>query len=341
MALLTCSIACQSQEKRIQTLGLGQSISNLEDQVPVIFQDSKLNYWFCGGNGVYCYDGIQLKRYTTNDGLNSNGVYSIQEDSSGLLYFDTNKGISIFDGSKFSSLPLVEDRRSKEHWDLASDDVWFKGSWEENGPYRYDGKELVHLKFPDHPQSPILLPDNPNPSFSIYGIYSIYRDSDDSIWFGTSNLGACRYDGNDWFWISDEGITELDAGPAPGVRAIVQDAQGDFWFSNNISSKYRITEDKGFLKLPGLDLSKYSGVPNFFMSILIDNLDRMWMLSYDEGVWCYDNGVLHHYEIEVAGKNAFLFSLYQDKKGQIWVGSHNAGALKFEKDKFIRFNLEK
>ena len=331
-------MACQSQDKSKSMLSMGESVSILEDQIPVIFQDSKLNYWFCGAKGLYCYDGIQLNRYTTNDGLRSNTVLSIQEDSNGLLYFDTQEGICIFDGRGFSSLTLVKAKKTQEDWGLKMDDIWFKGSWEENGPYRYDGKELVHLKFPAHPQSSILLPDNPNPSFSLYGIYSIYRDSHGYIWFGTSNLGACRYDGHDWLWISDEGLTELDSGPAPGVRAIVQDAQGDFWFSNNISSKYRIKDNTAFERLPGFDLTRYKDLPNFFMSILIDDLGRFWMLSYDEGVWCYDKTVLHHYDIITEGKNALLFSLYLDKQGDIWVGSHNAGVWKFDNNKFVRFN---
>ena len=39
--------------------------------------------------------------YTVEDGLPSNTIYAIEQDSLGYIWLGTNKGLSRFDGSEF------------------------------------------------------------------------------------------------------------------------------------------------------------------------------------------------------------------------------------------------
>src|ERR1041385_3748732 len=77
----------------------GDTVTELGDSLWIVFQDKKNNYWFgSNGQGVYRYDGKNIIRFTTKDGLSSNSIRKIQEDKSGNIYFTTVDGISEFDG---------------------------------------------------------------------------------------------------------------------------------------------------------------------------------------------------------------------------------------------------
>lgn len=66
--------------------------------------------------------------------------------------------------------------------------------WNKNGPYRYDGKSLYYLEFPETNQADEFYSKYPNASYNPYGIYTLYNDSKGTVWFGTSSLGVYRYD---------------------------------------------------------------------------------------------------------------------------------------------------
>ncbi len=55
------------------------------------------------GGGVSHFDGQQWHNYTTVDGLAGNIVYSIAQDTNGILWFGTNNGLSRFDGKSWTT----------------------------------------------------------------------------------------------------------------------------------------------------------------------------------------------------------------------------------------------
>jgi ligand-binding sensor domain-containing protein len=65
-----------------------------------ILEDKNGNLWFCtDGNGVWRYDGVTLKNFTTQDGLLNNAVFSAVEDTDGNIWFGTrNTGLCRWDG---------------------------------------------------------------------------------------------------------------------------------------------------------------------------------------------------------------------------------------------------
>ena len=81
------------------------------------------------------------------------------------------------------------------------------------------------------PHDPLELEEGPF-STGCYGVHTIQRDSRGSLWFGTSTFGVCRYDGKSFTWITEDELTELDDGRSFGVRGIIEDKDGKFWFSN-------------------------------------------------------------------------------------------------------------
>ena len=115
LALSILSISCNSLEKRVSTNENSDSIkeeieSQIGEYVTSVFEDSKGNLWFGTlGNGIARYDGTELKYFTTKDGLPSDRVTGIMEDSNGIFWLPTGEGVSKYDGKKFTNYIVGDD----------------------------------------------------------------------------------------------------------------------------------------------------------------------------------------------------------------------------------------
>jgi ligand-binding sensor domain-containing protein len=281
---------------------------------------------------VYKYDGTTLINYTTKHGLLNNRIDEIKEDGFGNIYFasaNTTSGISRFNGNVFSTLTAVFG----ENWKLEPTDIWFKYSYGVTGKvYRYDGSSLVELQLPKPPNL-----SNP------FDVYSIYKDRKGNIWFGTNPSGVCRYNGKTFDWITEEDVTEFRNEGANGVRSIVEDRNGDFWF--NTEYRYGIYDSTTFKSnkfysrqegIGSLDGKNTRGLKEF-LSVVKDNNNNLWFVTYRNGVWKYDGAKITHYPIQVNSKDIALFSIYKDNKGDLWLGTHENGAYKFNGMTFEKF----
>lgn len=335
----------KSQHK---TISIGKPVSEMDKGIMVIFQDRNDTYWFGGGeSGVYTYDGKSLILFTVDDGLCSHRVLGIQEDQFGNIFFDTSEGVSKFDGEKFTTLAVIESKTSKNEWKLAPQDLWFRMGYDKNGPYRYDGKSLYQLAFPKPEQADTFHATYPNASYNPYGIYTLHTDSKGNVWFGTASLGVCRYDGKTISWLYEQQLTETPGGGDFGIRSIIEDKEGYFWFCN---TRYRYEILPGSSEVNGTNYLNYrteNGVGTstetneddfpYFMSIAEDNEGDLWMATYSDGVWRNDGEKLIHYPIKGGDTDVLLFSIYKDNQGTLWLGTHNAGVYKYDGNSFEKF----
>ncbi|MBK7645303.1 MAG: hypothetical protein IPJ19_20055 [Planctomycetes bacterium] len=103
--------------------------------------------------------------------------------------------------------------------------------------YRYDGRSLRKLKFPQtaagdanlakYPRSKF-----PNAKYSPYDVYTVYKDRRGNVWFGTSSLGACRYDGKSFAWLSEAELGFDEKNDLSfGTRSLIEDRDGKFWIT--------------------------------------------------------------------------------------------------------------
>ena len=329
---------------------------SMANDISVIFQDSQNRYWFSSKTmGLYLYDPAQeniksqaakIIHYTTKDGLPSNNLGSVQEDQYGHIYIMTDLGISKFDGDTFTTLKINTDT-SFLHWKLDSGDVWFKGFWGSGGPFRYDGTSLFALKLPKHELEDQFNLKYPEATYSPYDVYCIYKDSKGHIWIGTSTFGACHYDGNSFSWLSDDDMHELHDGPAPGVRSIMEDQDGYFWFSNNICHKYQLIKDHqtinstaySYRKQAGIDTLLNTEMNHYFNAFTQDRNGHFWMASYAMGVWKYDGENITHYPVKNPSNEVLIYTIYADKDGKIWLGTSNTGVYTFNGLDFQKWDL--
>ncbi len=342
----TSKVAPEEMNERNATISIGDTVSDLDKSIWIIFQDKNNHYWFgSDGQGVFRYDGQLILNFTTKDGLVNDRIRGIQEDKLGNIYISTLTGISKFDGKSFSTLPVTE---SKE-WKQDPNDLWFSmlGKTGEDGPYRFDGKVLHHLKFPKHYMEEEYFAANGKRTWSPYEPYTIYKDNKGNIWFGTSAFGIGRYDGKSFGWMYEKHLTLIEGGGSFGIRSIIEDKDGKFWFCNT-SYRYNILPglmhdaDKyliNYTREKGIDDLKTAEGKNmiYFMSVVKDDHENLWMLTYEQGVWRYDGEHIIHYPIKAGSEDLKLFSIYKDKQGDLWLGTHEAGAYKFNGKSFERF----
>lgn len=138
-------------------------------------------------------------------------------------------------------------------------------------------------------------------------------------------------------------MTEFRNGGANGVRSIVEDKNGYFWF--NTEYRYSVYESKSTKSntfynrqksigsLDGLN----QGIINEYLSIIKDNNENLWIATYQNGVWKYDGKKVTHFEVKKGSKDITVFSIYKDNGGNIWLGTHENGAYKYNGVSFEKF----
>ena len=343
-AFTSCNGQNRSKTKDEKTIEIGVTVSKIDNTIWAIYQDKKSNYWFGSKeNGVFFYNGQQIKQITVKDGLVSNEIRGFQEDSLGNIYIETELGVSKFDGQTFKTLQIANPESPTNDWLLEPNDLWFKIGFSNNGVYRFDGDYLHFLKFPKSPQEDALYSkESYNHGLKPYGLYTIYKDRKGFMWFGTASLGFCRFDGKTISWHYEEQLQTTPSGGDFGTRAIFEDKDGKFWINNthfrysikpNSSSILNFQKDDG---ISYLDENNKKEFP-FFLSITEDNEGNQWMATYDEGVYKYNGKELIHYPIKDGETDVLLFTIFKDNKGILWLGSHNAGVYKFNGSSFEKF----
>lgn len=74
-----------------------------------------------------------------------------------------------------------------------------------------------------------------------------------------------------------------------------------------------------------------------YLSITKDNENNLWIATYNVGVWKYDGRKVTPYRVQENHRKIYLFCLYTDHGGDLWPGTHEHGARKFNGETFVRF----
>ncbi len=163
-------------------------------------------------------------------------------------------------------------------------------------------------------------------------VVEIFEDKKGNLWFGTMGKGAARYDGDSLTYISPkDGLSGF------AVVSITEDHSGNIWFGTHSgASKY---DGKTFTKF-----GRAEGLHGLGCKILVDRNGNIWAGTND-GVFRYDGTAFSEFNLPkpvieypshswVAGK---IWSLIEDKKGNLWFGRDGYGACKFDGKSFTHF----
>jgi ligand-binding sensor domain-containing protein len=164
------------------------------------------------GLGRYENDSQTWTRYTTDEGLPSNSIFSLYVDHDGTLLVGTEAGAARFDGSAFQKIDqgppygvygIVQD---------ADNRYYFSGG---GGIWRYDPANVNWEEF-----------SNQTGDLSVYNLTDAVAAEDGTLFFGSDGVGPIRFNGQAFTpWYIDD--STVVAGhdhilPAPDL--------GQLWF---------------------------------------------------------------------------------------------------------------
>ncbi|MFL5753300.1 MAG: two-component regulator propeller domain-containing protein, partial [Bacteroidia bacterium] len=161
-------------------------------------------------------------------------------------------------------------------------------------------------------------------------VLSICEDNNHNIWIGTTE-GLCRYDGKSFV-----NYSEKDGFGTTNVYSIMQDSKGNIWFAT-FDLGVKVWRDNKFVTYDTL-----SGLPtNGVFCVYEDSKGYIWAGLFKEGLCKMDkNGkvIEHVHDFASADKRYSAFSLAEDKKGRLWIGSVVTGIFIYDNKKMTKLN---
>ena len=326
--------------------GLSQS------SVTCILQDKKGFMWFGTQDGLNKYDGYNIKIFKNNPTdsttLINNFIFSIFEDSSGILYVETQGG----DIHKFNPLLESFSRLKKESVNLSrakfntvnaffedSHGVrWTGGMSAGTGLKRVDKKTNKIIVYKHDPSNPSSLSDDK--------VYSVYRDRSGNLWVGTFD-GLDKLDektGKFFHYRNKPG--DPNSLSDNWVWPIYEDIQGYLWFGTVRGGLNRFNPRTGIFVNYKNDASDPRSLnDNFIFSIYGDRSGVIWIGTSAGGVNYFlpSAQVFNLFRSKPGNKTWFndntIVSIFADRNGFYWIGTQNGGLYKFDYKKNLFENF--
>lgn len=202
--------------------------------------------------------------------------------------------------------------------------LWIGTSW---GLNRFDGRVMkAYNKI-----GPELLPD--------LHINSLAEDKNGDIWISTS-IGLSRL--NPY----TETFTNYPEGTGPGKIPhsfchVYADKEKNIWLADSYGISLFKKETNSFINYPVTTAGKDTRINRYISTFLEDSKGRFW-LGTSYGIKLFDRATktYHSYHFEDSDQHPAKImnaaqGLFEDKDGNIWAGTWNAGLLKFNPVKNI------
>ena len=168
-----------------------------------------------------------------------------------------------------------------------------------------------------------------NSGLMVDNIHDVYKDGAGTLWIGTEQGGAAKYDGQRWevFTLGNSNI------PANRVYEIIQDSDGLLWFATR----------QGAATFDGNTWYTYdpdsSGMPGYQTLIVdIDSKGNKWFGMYNDGLVKFDGN--HWTVYDTANTNIpddNIKHIGIDYNDHIWCAS-SKGGIKFDGNAWTSYN---
>ncbi|WP_138429044.1 two-component regulator propeller domain-containing protein [Fodinibius saliphilus] len=290
--------------------------------------------------GVFIYDGNNLKKLTTDNGLIDNTVWDFWESSDGIIWLATQRGISRFDGKTFDNVTTedgLSGTRTFEFMQAEDGRLWIAT---DSGISIWDGQGFSTIE-------------------KINGtrlgfVFDLLASSDGSIWIATDKDGIFKYKDGTFSQISTRnGLSENS------IYELYEDRYNNIWigtYNNGIDiyqghfakfygremglSSQKVTSiyfDKNNRKWVGTfeGLSMQDG--DIFKSLSlpqnIENRGEVWEIAELENgnllfsmpnymIYEYDGNTYQNYSERHNLPSLIPYELYVDKNNTVWIGSN-------------------
>ena len=305
-------------------------------------------------------DKINFKNLIVNDGLSSNLITDIYQDSTGYIWIGTEDGLNKYNGNvvvKYSYKNDNENSITSPHITSINEDryknIWVGTDYGLNIINR-EGDKIIRIGAEEGNDSEL----------SNWEITEIYRDSNDTMWVATKD-GLNKYDevnnkfikyysdgsktsitnnhitdiqedDNGYLWvatIAGISIIDLNTNSIYNNKSEVDNLEYVYQVEKNNKGEIWILSKGGIFKVIDIDYEKETykadiiiekETDNNITKMLYDNSGNMW-LSEGDGLIRY---ILNSKETQrYKAAPDYLLSntitcLYEDRSGVIWVGTN-------------------
>lgn len=282
----------------------------LSNSITSITQDRENNFWIGTSNGICKINSDNIfTSYTDEQGLVDNNISSILCDYKNTIWIGTSKGLMKLKDEKFTKYSIKRDQNSNLVSYLFEDfehNLWI-GTY--SGMFKYRG--------------------NPFASFGIHDgltsnfIFGITRDSKGNLWVGSQGGGMYKYDNGEFLQYDKE--VGLDAN---GVNMIYEYEPGILWLAT----------DKGLTKYDGKTFSKEKDTSSVWSNVINciykDSKNNIWLCGKGRA-YKYDGENFIYYPLNGLSEKCDAWTVVEDKKGTIWIGTYLGGLFRYEEKEFI------
>jgi len=339
---------CSYNGEKFKTFSTEDGIS--DNIVYYIFNDKAGSLWFATAKGITRYQNGKFKKYDESNGLAGNIVLYIFKDSSKSLWFGTSGGgVSILDSERFVHFPENDfmGRRVFCVSQVPGGNMIFGTS--KGGLTTYNGKTYTLLKG--------------NETFTSSKVRALFYTPDSTLWIGTLNDGAFRFDKTGftqfstdnglcsnnitgftidsqnriWISSSDFGISIVSKGDSilninsnnglksNTVYSMIEDATGNIWAGTENGGVNILSTDKD--NPENIKIKNYTtdnGLSdNTVRSIIMDKAGNLYLGTAGGGINIYDGNNFYQISKKDGLSSDNIYTLIFDDNRNLWAGSEN------------------
>ena len=295
------------------------------------------------------------KILTKTDGLNSNTVLTIFQDSRGNMWFGTTDGVTRYDGENFRTF-TTEDGLSRNTTGLIFEDrhgmLWFANGVVLSALERGKPIDMSYMAMPlselakeleNESATETRVPTPPRgvsrydrDVFRIFtpadgllrdNVKDILEDKTGMLWLATSS-GVNRYDGEKITSLIFNGPMGMDILPDwwDQVTTITQDTAGNFWFGSTAGITYYNVQTSDF-RYFDINLISFQEIEKMqtgnVTALQFDAYDNLWicregMGDESSGIRRYDGEVLVSFPQSEALPMNSVHNILLDTSGNLW-----------------------
>jgi two-component system sensor histidine kinase ChiS len=272
---------------------------------------------------------VEFEHLTVEQGLSSNSVWSIIQDSRGFMWFGTSDGLNKFDGYSFTIYkhdPLdpnsIPENNINNIFQDGSDMLWLRGP--SNRCMSFDRAAGKFRSYDDFPKS------------THEGFKDSYADLDldpsGTLWIGTYGKGLKKFDRMsgvfNQYQLSNDSIHAICEDPDENGRVL--------WGA----TAHGVDR---FEKSSGTFTHYDHGSRNLVNTMRADKFGTIW-IGTNDGLYKFDkeSKAFSHYQVDkkIAGddRRNDVSVIYEDSRSILWIGTAD-GLFRFERSKgaFIKY----
>lgn len=306
-------------KKKFQTYTVGNR------NVKVLLVDGD-NLWIGTSQGLLNYDKAtynSFKAYTYDNGLLSNGIFSITIDKDGKKWVGTyGGGLSVFDGKIWKNYNVPDGLCDSFVYDVLfeNDDTMWIATWSGANRVRGDITKRTNWE--------TFTVENTNNELGDDWVYALDKDRSGVMWLGTE-VGISRFDGKSWEKWDHKN----------GMGASFEVVNDDNAVMNAALAGSHHAGQQRQVGLLQRNVGNYN--PNYVVSMIMDRNDNLWLGTWGGGLSRFDinKREFKNYTVKDGLPGNYIISLAESPDGNLWIGS-NEGLSKFDGKRFTNYTTK-